>query len=215
MMKFIKIPRTLYLELTPEGDERTELYRTDNFLLRFMFWRRLHAVSTMLGTCAKREECLDFGGGTGVMLPTLSQHFKNTTCVDLDAFLAKCITRVLKLKNVSVIEDNIDTLPATSKKFDAIVAADVLEHFKDLSFPARIIKDVLSEDGVLVLSLPTESKLYCGLRKVFNKKKPADHYHSADDVEAYLSNNGFKKIKSRCLPVAGLSLFSISAWKHA
>jgi hypothetical protein len=68
----------------------------------------------------------------------------------------------------------------------------------------------------LYTSLPSENILYVFLRKVFGITKPVDHYHTASEVEKYLSEHGFNRIKRVCVPLYWpiLPLFSVSAWLH-
>jgi hypothetical protein len=57
--------------------------------------------------------------------------------------------------------------------------------------------------------------LYVFLRKVFSVVKPWDHYHTSAEVEDYLSQHGFKKIRAASVPfyLGVLPLFQISAWQ--
>jgi len=82
-----------------------------------------------------------------------------------------------------------------------VIAADVLEHFQDLSFPVSVIKRWLKNDGRLYTSLPTENWIYTSLRKVFGVQKPEDHYHTGYEVERYLQSNGFKPIRKKFVPL--------------
>lgn len=99
--------------------------------------------------------------------------------------------------------------------FDAIVAADVLEHFKDLSSPIDALKRWLGSDGILYTSLPTENYIYTGLRKVFGVTKPWDHYHTGYEVEMCLESHGFRKVESISVPLyfKAFPLFLISVWR--
>lgn len=198
-------------QLFPRGDERTDLYVSKNPVVRHIFWSRLRAIAGMLPKEGGR--CLDFGGGTGALLPTLSGAFRDVVCADMDTTLAEKIKRHFALKNVEV--ENADLLhPYHGQKFDAVVAADVLEHFKDLSGPIESIKARLRAGGRLYTSLPSENALYVLLRVVLRKQKPADHYHGAADVEARLRDEGFRRVSHATLPLRWVApLFSVSEWE--
>tara|TARA_B100002051_G_C16706303_1_gene623995 strand:+ start:1164 stop:1706 length:543 start_codon:yes stop_codon:yes gene_type:complete len=165
--------------------------------------------------CNKKNNCLDFGGGGGVFLPTLSSFFSNVVCIDLEVNESKKISKFFNLKNVSFIEGDIvkETLPEF--EFDVIIAADVLEHFKDLEPAITNIKKWLKIDGTLFTSLPTENWLYTVLRKVFRVQKPLDHYHTGYEVETILKKSGFRPIHKSCVPLyfGFFPLYLITVWK--
>lgn len=210
-MRFVEIPQSIYRQLAPPGDERTDLYRSNNRIIRWIFWERLRQITRLIKVSGVSGDCLDFGGGTGVLLPTLTAHFDEVCCMDLDARLARSIASEFNLQNVSILESDV-SCPATSL-YDAIIAADVLEHFKDLDMPVDAIERRLMPGGWLFTSLPTETWLYELIRKLIGKTKPADHYHSADAVEAFLRARGFRRWLHVSIPHAELvPLFSISAW---
>jgi len=202
----------LYRHITPQGDERTDLYRSDNFFVRWLFWERLRQISQQIEKSGVKGFCLDFGGGSGTMLPTLSKHFLHVWCMDLDTHLASEVMISMALRNVTILESNV--LEVGNDKYNAIIAADVLEHFKDLSAPVEAIIRRLSPGGWLFTSLPTETRLYEALRRVFKKQKPLDHFHAAQEVEAFLMRAGFQRAMTTQIPIPVVSpLFQISAWK--
>lgn len=212
-MNFVEISQPLYRQLTPAGDERTDLYRSDNVIVRWLFWDRLRQVTKLIKRSQVNGRCLDFGGGSGVMLPTLSAHFIKVCCMDLDAKLAMTIVDKLALSNVDIIESNV-ALPDT-QHYHAIVAADVLEHFQDLAMPIDAIQRRMVHGSWLFTSLPTETWLYSAIRIVMRKKKPADHYHSAYQVEDYLRKNGFRREFHTAIPIPLFApLFLVSAWRY-
>src|SRR5438552_4025322 len=68
-----------------DSDRIPRLYYASNPLLRRMFWNRLHVLNQMLNRHMEgTESCVDFGGGAGVLLPTLSAKFRRLTLVDLE-----------------------------------------------------------------------------------------------------------------------------------
>ena len=146
-----------------------------------------------------------------IFIPTLSRLFKKTTLIDLDPSQAKIIKGKLVLPNCNILEKDIFTYQ--DDPFDCIVAADVLEHFQDLNPIISCIKKFFTKGTVLITSLPCENFYYQFARILFNEKKPADHYHSASQVEQRLKANGFISLSSGKLPFRGLPLFSINTWK--
>ena len=211
---FFDIPQAVYRTLAPPGDERTELYRSRNPFMREVFWSRLRVLYRFIKAAGVNRSCLDFGGGSGVMLPTLSRTFREVECIDLDATLARRFVHEFGLPNVRVREENL--LRSADRRYQAIVAADVLEHFIDTRRAIDAITERLEEGGIVFTSLPTENALYDALRFVLRKSKPADHFHSGYEVEAEMLAAGFRRVRHTALPIPlAAPLFLISAWERA
>jgi 2-polyprenyl-3-methyl-5-hydroxy-6-metoxy-1,4-benzoquinol methylase len=167
-------------------------------------------------TPGERETCVDFGGGAGVFLPTLARLFRRVTLVDLETRQAALVQARYQLNNVTLVQGDAATLNFDGQRFDAAVAADVLEHFKDLEPPVRWLHQWLKPGGLLFTSLPTENWVYVLLRKVFGIEKPWDHYHTGAQVEAWLASHGFTRVRTTCVPlgVPLAPLFFITAWRR-
>lgn len=213
---FVEIEPSFLRSIATDSDRIPTLYYSNYLLVRQFFWMRLKLIYFHLQRLPiNREVCLDFGGGGGVFLPTLSQLFKTVFFLDLEDAEARQVVEKHLLKNVKLVKQDIATVGFTKSSFDVIIAADVLEHFQDLSVPVTQIRNWLKQDGVLITSLPTENYLYVLLRQVFGVAKPADHYHTGYEVEAYLKARGFKQIRRTFVPLFGniLPLFLISVWR--
>jgi len=190
------------------------LYYSDNALARESFWLRLRLINRQmnrLGVLGGR--CMDFGGGGGVLLPTLAGRFDQVVCVDLDAREAGEIVQHFGLSNVRVEQTDIVTADYSGEPFDVIVAADVLEHFRDLAAPVAALHRWIKPDGLLFTSLPTENWVYALLRRLFGLEKPEDHYHTAYAVERVLADSGFTPLRKTYLPLPIAPLFLITAWR--
>ena len=92
-----------------------------------------------------KKSCLDLGGGSGIFIPTLSRIFEQTTLVDLDPSQVMTIQSKLALYNCTIWK--ADIFDCHCGPFDCIVAADVLEHFKDLDKIILRIKDFITSEG--------------------------------------------------------------------
>ena len=213
---FVEIPRHFLASINTEND-RTPMYFSGNVLLRECFWLRLRLLYALIRLHGHgRRNCLDFGGGKGVFLPTLSPMFGTVSCIDLDCAEARDVVAHYRLPNVALHERDIGAADLAEAPFDAIVAADVLEHFLDPAPAVAAIGRWLAPDGVLFTSLPTENWVYVMLRKVFGITKPPDHYHTGYEVEAYLAAHGFRRVRRLFVPlVLQLApLFIVSAWRR-
>lgn len=219
-MEFVKPPleflRSILDKNSESKDIALDVYCSDQYVFRKFFWLRLWMLTLAIRRFSKtRGTCLDFGGGSGIFTPSLATGFDSVHLIDLGTEQAKEVQGRLGLKNMSIVTANVYEYDYGEEKFDAIVAADVLEHFEDLKGPIEKIHRWINKTGYLYTSLPTENIYYRFLRKVFNKQKPNDHYHSAAEVEKFLESEGFKKVFGYYHPVFFpiFPLFRISVWQ--
>ena len=190
-------------------DDTPRVYHDRSFLVRELFWRRLDALLG-LSRAPARNRVLDFGGGNGVLAPTLSRLYREVVCVDLRTEMAEEIARSEQLPNVTARAGDIATLGLPADSFDTVVAADVLEHIIDLDALARELKRVLVPGGELLVSAPSENRFYELGRRVFRYTKPDDHYHAAGFVETTIARH-LPRAQRRYFPVniAPLAVFSL------
>ncbi|MBD2540499.1 methyltransferase domain-containing protein [Coleofasciculus sp. FACHB-SPT36] len=216
MPNFIEIPPD-FLRSIAKGNERIPtLYYSQNVVVRNLFWLRLKIIYRLLVKyTSRRGICLDFGGGGGVFEPTLSALFSKVICIDLDTEEASKVVTHFCLDNVVLIRADITNAKNIEAPFNAIIAADVLEHFKELRPAVNALQKWLKDDGYLFTSLPTENFVYVLLRKLFKIEKPVDHYHTGYQVEAFLRRNGFRRVRRLFLPfiLPITPLFIISVWQ--
>ena len=137
-------------------------YSSANALINWLFWQRLHIAMDHIEQSAPYEHILDFGCGSGVMLPFLAQQSKHVDAIDIDLHPLKQVKQYIPLAaNVQVFDANqipISNLPP--KSFDLINALDVLEHVQDLPQTLSELMNLLKPNGQLVVSGPTENILY-------------------------------------------------------
>jgi len=216
MSDFEKISPAEFRALALRPPEEIEFYGYDNVLLREVFWQRLVVMDQLLCRHVRgRSSCLDLGSGSGAYLPTLARRFTRVVGADRNTADAARMVASRSLDNVTLVERDVFAIPFGDGEFDAIVAADVLEHFPETQPIARRLHDWLSADGVLLTSLPTESWIYALLRKVFKVTKPEDHYFAGREVEGVLAAVGFEPLERRFVPlgVPLTSLFLVTAWR--
>jgi SAM-dependent methyltransferase len=192
------------------GYEDTPTVYTDpRLLVRELFWRRLEALLAL--SRSRGGRALDFGGGNGVLLPTLARRFDEVTCVDVHAGVARALLERQPLANVAVREGRIESLALPENGFDAIVAADVLEHMEDLAPVARELARVLRPGGELLVSLPSENPFYELGRALFRYRKPEDHYHAGASVVEELGRHlRLRTLRWFPLNVAPLGVFLLA-----
>lgn len=137
-------------------------------IINWLFWQRLRKVMEHIQSSVPYANVLDFGCGSGVMLPHLSQISSQVTAMDVDLLPLERVQAYIPLASNVDVKDasktNINDLPANS--FDLIIALDVLEHVKDLPCTLNDLLSLLKQEGQFIVSGPTENILYRIGRKV-------------------------------------------------
>lgn len=164
-------------------------YSHRNPLINWLFWQRLRVVMNFIERRAPFEQALDFGCGSGVMLPFLGKQSKHVLGLDVDLLAFQQMSRRLAFPPNIEVRDIAQTplasLPAAS--FDLITALDVLEHVDDLPATLRGLVRLLKPGGRLVVSGPTENIFYKIGRKLAGPEySGAYHERGIPEVRAQL-----------------------------
>jgi SAM-dependent methyltransferase len=109
------------------------------------------------------DALLDYGCGSGVFLPELSQWCRRLYACDVHAEL-ESVRGLLRTERIDARVFRIDGahLPLADGSLDAIVAMSVLEHVQDPSVLAREFHRVLKSGGVAIVGFPAKN-LFTGL----------------------------------------------------
>ncbi len=150
-------------------------YTNPNLIVRWLYWKRFENLLNGVSV-ANRSNVLDLGCGEGAFLPTISKRFDSVVALDLDMRAARETVSEFELTNVNIVEGNYQKLSDGDGTFDLVVAASVLEHFKELGDVIDFISSKLKSGGQFIASVPSENFLYQVGRKIFGFKKPVDHY---------------------------------------
>jgi len=178
-----RIDRRLMEKLLAERGtpDTPRVYSDRRWLVRELFWRS-HERMLALSRPTSRRRVLDFGGGNGVLLPTLAEMYDAVTCIDLNTDIAQEVVRIFGLTNVEVVSGDILQLRLPDDHFDTIIAASVLEHIEGLEPLAEEMARILTVGGELLTNPPSENRFYGLGRRVFGYAKPPDHYHDGKFV---------------------------------
>jgi 2-polyprenyl-3-methyl-5-hydroxy-6-metoxy-1,4-benzoquinol methylase len=155
-----------------------------NPLINWLFWQRLHRAMNYIEKYAPYENVLDFGCGSGVMLPFLAQLSKQVTAIDIDLLPLESLKKHIPLaENIQVVDANQTSLSQlTPQSFDLINALDVLEHVDDLTHTLIELLNLLKPWGRLVVSGPTENTFYQIGRKLAGSEFSGE-YHERGTAE--------------------------------
>ena len=173
------------------GSERGRLdeagfpaYSHPNPLINWLFWQRLHVVMDYIEQDAPYGHVLDFGCGSGVMLPFLCGISTRVTALDIDLLPFERVSRQRAFPTNLEVHDarevTLKNLPKES--FNIIVATDVLEHVEDLSGTLADMQKLLAPGGKIVISGPTENSLYKIGRRLAGPEYSGD-YHERGILE--------------------------------
>lgn len=130
-------------------------------LSRWLFWRRLREVQSLLPE--QGETAIDFGTGFGMMLPLLAQRFERVWAIDLMPDLSRRYLELWRCEEQTELPhvawgESIEE--AGDAPIDLILALDVLEHVDDLDALVASFAERLSPQGRLIVSGPTENFWY-------------------------------------------------------
>lgn len=214
MPNFQEIPPAVLRRIAADSIRMPRLYCHPVRFVRKFFWARLKLIhSNIFKTVQSKSVCIDFGCGSGVFLPSLCSMFEKVQGVDIEAFEAQHIADMYKLRNLRLLNIDIYTADAkTAEASDAIVAADVLEHFENLEVPIQRLYDWLKDDGYLFTSGPSENFFTWAGRKLGRMEKPWDHYHTGYAVEEFLETHGFERVSSRHV-YKWMPMYIVTIWR--
>jgi SAM-dependent methyltransferase len=192
-MTAVRVPRDLlrqsvsHLPAAARNETAVPSYTHTNPLIRQLFWRRLEAAVD-LAQLHRGDRVLDFGTGSGILLPTLEACGAEVWATDLDVSPAQSLINALRLGTRIVPPEAYGGWRAEhAGTVDVILALDVFEHLgeNELAAVTGQLRPLLAPGGRLIVSGPTETPAYklgrflAGFRNVY-------HYRSVFDIDDQL-----------------------------
>lgn len=187
-------------------------YLFGNALSRYVFWKKLEYV-VAAAELEPHQTILDFGCGSGILLPTLCDAGHKVIATDLRLEPAKYLSKKMGLEQVSFVGASEWQYQIGEQSLDVIIAANVLEHVDDRKSIFKQFANKLAGNGRLVISRPTENTLYKLGRRIVGF---SGEYHVAavQDVLEDAHAVGFKQVLHREWPLPrSLCLYQIAAFK--
>ncbi len=187
-------------------------YSHANPLINWLFWKRIHTVVSYVEHRAPYERALDFGCGSGVMLPFLAEVSKQVIATDIDLLPLENMIRHIPLAANVQVHDAAKTPIAHlgAASFDLVIALDVLEHVRDLAGTLTELMSLLKPGGQLVVSGPTENILYRLGRKLAGPEYSGDyHERGVEEIRQQLAQEvNLKHIATLFWPAPLFEIFA-------
>lgn len=206
-----RIPDAMLARMARElsDEDRDEMaipsYLHRNPLMRWMAWRRVEVVAQRLqalcGDTRGAGTVVDFGCGTGVLFEQALRCAEHVIGVDVVLDSARLLAEEWKLDVAlkTPVQAAAEIEPGT---VDLIIAAEVLEHVDPLGESLDLFHRWLKKDGILLVSLPTENRLYRLGRRLAGFE---GHYHHDDarSIDGAIRRAGFRRRWRSHIPLPG------------
>ncbi len=137
----------------------------------------------------KGGKILDAGFGNGSLSIRASNKKFDITGIDLSEKFVEYVSEKIKdFPNIKVKQGDITDLPFEPDSFDGIFCGEILEHIENDNKAASELNRVLKKDGVVILSVPANPKLWD------KSDEWASHHrrYTKKSLKILLENNGFK-----------------------
>ena len=178
---------------------------------RLVFWRKLEVILAA-ARLQPRSRVLDFGCGSGILLADLCNEGRTVIATDLHLDIAERVSELLGLERVSFVPAEGLQSGVPDGSIDTVIAANVLEHCDNRIDVLMLLNAKLKRGGHLIVSGPTENRLYRIGRRLVGFK---GDYHrcNVDDVLADTQTLGFRRQRLRNWPLPGaLCLYKIASF---
>lgn len=179
-------------------------YVHSNPLAAYVSWQRLFVAARLANQLVPHPaRVLDFGSSVGELSHILSYE-GDYEFVELDDASANFLTK----QNSRARRLTLDEAPEST--YDLVFAIDSLEHNEEYAELLGELAKRLAPGGVLILSGPTENRMYRLGRRIAGFE---GHYHHTTiyDIER-AAEPGLERMACRTVPF-GVPLFRITAWK--
>jgi len=206
-----RIPDTLLARMAQQlsDEDRDEMaipsYLHSNPAMRWMAWRRVEVVAERLRRLYAEgrpdRTVVDFGCGTGVLFEQALRGAARVIGVDLVLDSARMLVGEWSL-DVDLKTPDEAKAEIEPGSVDIVLAAEVLEHVEPVEDALDLFKTWLKKDGALLVSLPTENRLYRLGRRLAGFK---GHYHhdNAESIDRAIRQAGFQRRSRSHIPLPG------------
>jgi 2-polyprenyl-3-methyl-5-hydroxy-6-metoxy-1,4-benzoquinol methylase len=180
------------------------------------------AVVRMVG---KDKRVLEIGAGPGSITRFLHGHNGcHVTAIEIDEEAIKKLSHFCeRIYRCDLNDHSWTSVLSRDNKFEVIVAADVLEHLYDPWATLRAIKDVLSVDGCVVVSLPHighNAVIACLLQENMEYRdwglldKTHIRFFGIQNIQRLFNDAGFKIVEAEFIVLPPEQTELVDYWRH-
>jgi SAM-dependent methyltransferase len=116
-----------------------------------------------------KGEVLEIGCAFGFLLERISSFFEEIYGFDVSEFAVGKAKKNIPKAKLSVGDINQDDFPYKDRKFDLVLALDVLEHTDSIENSLKKIARILKDGGYLIISVPIKDSFFGKLFNIFDR----------------------------------------------
>lgn len=115
----------------------------------------------LAGVLAGAESCCDLGSGTGYGVDRLSRDIGDVLGIEQSPMADQHARETYPERNYRQGDVTDTTLPAeVGRQFDAVISLQVIEHVEDVPSMIGNMRDLVTDDGVVVVATPNRRYTY-------------------------------------------------------
>ena len=164
------------------ADYDSRAYNSKIPIQRYWHRKRFSIIKNFIGKID--NNILDIGCGSSRIIKSLPK------AVGLDIRLK--VLRYLKKTNTKLVQGTLQNLCFKKNSFDLIIISEVIEHVPKEYFRLGRIKEILKENGIIIIGTPDYASLIWRIIEYFYKKLLPHAYG-----EGHISNYTFHELKKR------------------
>lgn len=144
---------------------------------------------------------LDIGAGEGFLLNAADRSGFDVTGLDFSAYgISKFFPHLLERHLAGDVFKSLSCFVENAKKFSICTSTNVLEHVINPDLFLKLIKQLISTNGLLAITVPND---YSDIQQLAIKNKMIDHefwfvpphhlhYFNTENLILYMESNGFR-----------------------
>jgi cyclopropane fatty-acyl-phospholipid synthase-like methyltransferase len=173
----------------------------------------------------KNKRVLELGAGPGSITRLLHGHCGcHVIAIEIDEDAIKKLSSFCEnIYRCDLNDESWNSVLSREEKFEVIVAADVLEHLYDPRVTLRNARDVLDNDGYIVVSLPHiahNAVIACLLQEDWEYHdwglldKTHIRFFGMQNIQRLFNDSGFKIIEAEFIVIPPERTEFAGFWRH-
>jgi len=147
------------------------------------------------------DSILEFGYGSGLLLPTLASISKTLHAIDTESDIEKARISINKLKlQVELKKENIFSANYQSNSFDLIAAFSVFEHISDPEAILAEMERILKPGGKLLVGMPRVDIIMTQFFNTIGFRNIGNHHVKNHKAFIQDASRHFKVLKTSHIP---------------